>query len=114
MPCTTHAPPIRFHIYRRAQRIGRKKARLEGKCVTARSEMIELPKSHKSFVDRGSMADGHPPKRLVMTLEWLKEFAASYHDGTQHFESHIEIIQKFLSRRVVTENAGTLVNVRVR
>jgi hypothetical protein len=43
--------------------------------------MIELPKSRKSFVYRWSIAGGHPPKRLIVTLERLKEFAASGHDG---------------------------------
>jgi hypothetical protein len=33
--------------------------------------------------------------------------------ATQHFESHAEIIKMFLSRRVVTENSGNLVDVRV-
>lgn len=32
---------------------------------------------------------------------------------TKHFESHVEIIGAFLSRRVVTENVGDLVSVRV-
>ena len=32
---------------------------------------------------------------------------------TQHFESHVEIIRKFLSRRVVTDNSGNSVGVRV-
>jgi RNA 3'-terminal phosphate cyclase len=33
---------------------------------------------------------------------------------TQHFESHVEIIGKFLNRRVVTENVGSVVNVSVK
>jgi hypothetical protein len=32
---------------------------------------------------------------------------------TQHFESHVAILKAFLSRKVVTENAGELVRVRV-
>jgi RNA 3'-terminal phosphate cyclase (ATP) len=32
---------------------------------------------------------------------------------TQHFESHVAIIEKFLERKVVTENKGDLVRVRV-
>jgi RNA 3'-terminal phosphate cyclase (ATP) len=32
---------------------------------------------------------------------------------TQHFESHVEIIKAFLNRKVVTENSGELVHVRV-
>jgi RNA 3'-terminal phosphate cyclase (ATP) len=32
---------------------------------------------------------------------------------TQHFESHVEIIGKFLERKIVTENVGDLVHVRV-
>jgi RNA 3'-terminal phosphate cyclase (ATP) len=32
---------------------------------------------------------------------------------TQHFESHVAIIGKFLNRRVVIENASDLVRVRV-
>jgi RNA 3'-terminal phosphate cyclase (ATP) len=32
---------------------------------------------------------------------------------TQHFESHVGIIEKFFSRKVVTENMGDLVLVRV-
>ena len=33
---------------------------------------------------------------------------------TQHFSSHVSIIEKFLSRRVVMEDSGSLVNVSVR
>jgi RNA 3'-terminal phosphate cyclase len=33
---------------------------------------------------------------------------------TQHFESHVEIVEKFLARRVVTESLASLVHVRVR
>ncbi|MEA3173994.1 MAG: 3-terminal phosphate cyclase, partial [Gammaproteobacteria bacterium] len=32
---------------------------------------------------------------------------------TQHFESHVEIIKAFLHRKVVAENKGELVQVRV-
>jgi RNA 3'-terminal phosphate cyclase (ATP) len=32
---------------------------------------------------------------------------------TQHFESHVSIIGAFLARKVVTENVGDLVKVRV-
>jgi hypothetical protein len=33
---------------------------------------------------------------------------------TQHFESHVEIIVKFLERKVATENVADLLGVRVR
>jgi hypothetical protein len=32
---------------------------------------------------------------------------------TQHFESHVAIIKAFLSRKIVTENVGDLVRVRI-
>ena len=48
---------------------------------------------------------------LLMALAANGEFTTM--PVTQHFESHVGIIGKVLSRKVVTENAGDLVKVQV-
>jgi RNA 3'-terminal phosphate cyclase (ATP) len=48
---------------------------------------------------------------LPMALAGSGEFVTM--PVTQHFESHVDIIERFLSRRVVTETVGDLVRVRV-
>ena len=49
--------------------------------------------------------------RLPMALGGGREFVTM--PGTQHFESHVEIIGKFLEQKVVTESRGELVHVKV-
>ena len=59
----------------------------------------------------GPADEGHQ-LLLPMALAGGGEFTTM--PVTQHFESHVAIIEKFLSRRVVTENVGSVVNVSVK
>ena len=49
---------------------------------------------------------------LPMALEAGGEFRTT--PVTQHFRSHVSIIEKFLGKRVVMEDSGSLANVSVR
>ena len=41
--------------------------------------MFKHPKSREPLINRGPMAGGYPPKRLVVAVEGLEKFSASCH-----------------------------------
>lgn len=84
----THTPRVGLHVHRGAALIGCWESRLEGECVAGRSIMFKHPKSREPLMNRRPMADGYPPKCLVMPVEGLEEFSASRHDGRVRTSIH--------------------------
>jgi RNA 3'-terminal phosphate cyclase (ATP) len=84
------------------------------KGVSAESVAKRAVDAARGYLSSEAVVGRHLADQLLlpMALAGGGEFATM--PVTQHFESHVAIIEKFLSRRVVMESAGGLVHVRVR
>ena len=84
------------------------------KGVSAESVAKRAVDAARSYLASEAPVGRHLADQLLLPMALAGEGEFMTMPVTQHFESHVEIIGKFLSRRVVTENHGDLVNVRVR
>jgi len=83
------------------------------KGVSAESVAKRAVDAARSYLVSEAVVGRHLADQLLlpMALAGGGEFVTM--PVTQHFESHVAILKAFLSRKVVTENAGELVRVRV-
>ena len=84
------------------------------KGVSAESVAKRAVDAARSYLASEAVVGRHLADQILlpMALAGGGEFVTM--PVTQHFESHVEIIGKFLSKRVVTEDREGLVYVKVR
>jgi RNA 3'-terminal phosphate cyclase (ATP) len=84
------------------------------KGVSAESVAKRAVDAARSYLASEAPVGRHLADQLLLPMALAGEGEFTTMPVTQHFESHVAIIEKFLSRRVVTENVGSVVNVSVK
>jgi RNA 3'-terminal phosphate cyclase (ATP) len=84
------------------------------KGVSAESVAKRAVDATRSYLTSQAAVGPHLADQLLLPMSLAGGGEFTTMPVTQHFESHVAIIEKFLARRVVTESMAPLVHVRVR
>jgi RNA 3'-terminal phosphate cyclase (ATP) len=83
------------------------------KGVSAESVAKRAVDATRDYLASEAVVGRHLADQLLLPMALAGEGEFSTMPVTQHFESHVEIIGKFLDRKIFTESVGDLVRVRV-